>query len=480
MQIPRVVIAGTHSGAGKTSVTAGVLRALRRRGLVVQPFKVGPDFIDPSIHTAAAGPAGSPPRISRNLDTWLLPHATVVELFARAAEGASAAVIEGVMGLYDGVDGRSDAGSTAEVAKLLRAPVVLVVDVAGSVRSAAATASGFVRFDPDVTIAGVIANRAGGERHVRWLREALEPAGIPLLGALPWDDRLHLPQRHLGLVPAAERSYQETVESLSDAVDAHVDLEGLLRVARLAPPLLVPGPLVFPPMPVAQGVAVGVARDEAFSFYYQDGLEILESRGARLVPFSPIHDRHLPAVHGLYLGGGFPEVYAQALAENTRMRAQVKDAAEAGMPVYAECGGMMYLAETLVDAGGAEHSMAGVIPARTRMQSQLSALGYVRVTATADTLLLRTGETVSGHEYHHSTVALTGSAEFGLTSDGGRGMGDGRDGICTPTLLASYTHLHFATHPVMAERFVDACKRFKNGTGDRGPGAGEDDHGKAQ
>lgn len=466
MQIPRVVIAGTHSGAGKTSVTLGVLRALRRRGLAVQPFKVGPDFIDPGIHTAAVGPAGFPPRISRNLDTWLLPHATVVELFARAAEGSSIAVIEGVMGLYDGVDGRSDAGSTAEVAKLLRAPVVLVVDVAGSVRSAAATASGFVRFDPDVTIAGVIADRAGGERHVRWLREALEPAGIPLFGALPWDDRLRLPERHLGLIPAAERSYQDAIEALTDAVESHVDMEGLMRAARLAPPLLVPGPLAFPPMPVAQGVAIGVARDEAFSFYYQDGLEVLESRGARLVPFSPIHDRHLPASQGLYLGGGFPEVYAQGLSENARMRTQVRDAVASGMPVYAECGGMMYLAETLVDAGGHEYPMAGVIPARTRLQPQLSALGYVTVTATTDTLLLRAGESVPGHEFHHSTVSLVGPAEFGWTSDGGRGIGDGRDGICTPTLLASYTHLHFASYPAMAERFVEACKRYKGGTRD--------------
>jgi len=466
MLIPRVVIAGTHSGAGKTTVTLGLLRALRRRGLVVQPFKVGPDFIDPGIHTAAVEPAGLPRRISRNLDTWLLPQATVVELFARAAEGSAIAVIEGVMGLYDGVDGRSDEGSTAEVAKLLRAPVVLVVDVAGSVRSAAATASGFVRFDPDVTIAGVIADRAGGDRHVRWLREALQPAGIPLLGALPWDERLRLPERHLGLIPAAERSYHDAIEAVTDAVQAHVDVDALVRAARLAPPLVVPGPLSFPPMPVAQRVALGVARDEAFSFYYQDGLEILESRGARLVPFSPLHDRDLPAVDGLYLGGGFPEVHAHALSGNAAMRTQVKDAIAAGMPVYAECGGLIYLAESLVEANGQEYPMAGVIRAVARMQPRLAALGYVTVTATSDTLLLHAGESVRGHEYHHSMISLAGAPEFGLTSDGGRGIADGRDGICTPTLLASYTHLHFASYPVMAERFVAACERYNGGTRD--------------
>lgn len=469
MHIPRIVIAGTHSGAGKTSVTLGLLRALRRRGMLVQPFKAGPDFIDPGLHTAAVDTAGPPPRISRNLDTWLLSPPTVVELFARAAEGADAAVIEGVMGLYDGVDGRSDAGSTAEVAKLLRAPIVLVLDAAGSVRSAAATAMGFMRYDPEVTIAGVIADRAGGGRHTRWLQEALQIAGVPLLGALPWDDRLRLPERHLGLVPASERPVDETIEALADAVDAHVDVDALLRAARQAPPLVVPGPVCFPPMPVAQTVAIGLARDEAFSFYYQDGLELLESRGARLVPFSPLHDRNLPAVHGLYLGGGFPEAHARALSGNVRMRSQIMEAAASGMPVYAECGGMMYLTRALVDATGEEHPMVSVIPAITRMQPRLAALGYVTVTATVDTVLLRKGEAVRGHEFHFSTVTPVGPVEFGLTSEGGRGMVDGRDGICTPALLASYTHLHFASHPAMAERFVEACKHHKSGIREQTP-----------
>ncbi len=472
MRIPRVVVAGTHSGAGKTSVMLGLLRALQRRGLAVQPFKAGPDFIDPGLHTAAVAAPGVSGRRSRNLDTWLLPPTTVLELFARAADGADAAVIEGMMGLYDGVDGRHDAGSTAEVAKLLRAPVVLVVDAAGSVRSAAAVALGFVRFDPDITIAGVIANRVGGRQHAQWLQDALQTAGVPLLGVVPWDERMHLPERHLGLVPAVEQPAQGAIDALADAVEGHVDLEALLRAARLAPPLVVPGPLVFPPMAVAQQVAIGVARDEAFSFYYEDALDLLESRGARVVPFSPLHDRDLPAVHGFYLGGGFPEVYAGALAENARLRSRVKEAVASGVPVYAECGGMMYLAQSLADGGGREHPMAGVIPVVARMLPRLAALGYVTLTATTDTVLLRKGETVRGHEFHFSTVTPVGSVEFGLASEGGRGMADGKDGICTPTLLATYAHVHFASHPAMAERFVEACKHHKDTSQESGAGTG--------
>lgn len=464
MHIPRLIIAGTHSGAGKTSIALGLVRALCRRGLTVQPYKIGPDFLDPGLHTHAAD--GSRARVSRNLDTWLLPPATVVELFARAAEGADLAVVEGMMGLYDGVDGRTEAASTAEVSKLLHAPVVLVLDAAGAVRSAAATAMGFARFDPDVIIAGVIADRVGGTRHEGWLRDALQTAGAPLLGVLPWDDRLRLPERHLGLVPPAEHAPGGIMDALADAVEAHVDVDALLRTANYAPPLVVPGPVCFPPMPVVQTVTIGVARDEAFSFYYQDGLDLLESRGARLVPFSPVHDRSLPAVDGLYLGGGFPEVHAAALSENTRMRGAVNDAAASGVPVYAECGGMMYLARQLVDQAGREYDMAGVLPVITSMQQRLAALGYVTLRATADTLLLRRGETVRGHEFHFSTVTMSEPVEFGFASDGGRGIDEGRDGICTPTLLASYTHLHFASHPAMAERFVEACKNYKHGIRD--------------
>lgn len=460
MNIPRFVVAGTHSGSGKSSITLGLLRALRRRGLAVQPFKAGPDFIDPTLHTAAAG------RISRNLDSWLLPRPTILELLARAAEGADVAVIEGMMGLYDGYGGGSDEGSTADVAKIVRAPVVLVMDVSGSARSAAAAAMGFAIFDPEIIIAGVIANRAGGARHVQALREALAQSGIPLLGAVPWDDRLQLPERHLGLVPAEEHPPEEVIEALADAIEAHVDLDAILHVAGLAPPVVVPGPLSFPPMSVPASVSIGVARDEAFTFYYQDALDILESRGARLVSFSPIRDADLPPVYGLYLGGGFPEVYARELSANQSMRRAVVQAVEDGMPVYAECGGMMYLARTIIDTGGQEHAMAGVLPAVTQMHRKLVALNYVALDVQHDTLLLRRGERVRGHEFHFSTVKPFAPVEYAFASAEGRGIEAGRDGFHTPTLLATYTHLHFAGYPAMAERFVQACQHYKDGTRD--------------
>ncbi len=454
MHIPRLVIAGTHSGVGKTSVTLGVLRALRKRGVAVQPFKVGPDFIDPTLHAVAAS------RASRNLDSWLLPRSTVVELFARAAETADVAVVEGVMGLYDGYRGGGDEGSTAEVAKLLAAPVILVIDVSGAARSAGAMVMGFAGFDPQVRLAGVIATRVGGERHLHGLRDALAATGVPLLGGLPWDDRLHLPERHLGLIPAGEHHYEATVEALAEAIEQHIDLQELLRLARQVPPVVVPGPLCFPPIRAPSQVAIGVAQDEAFCFYYQDALELLEWRGAQLVPFSPIHDHDLPAVDGLYLGGGFPEVHAQALSANTSMRGRLREAASSGVPIYAECGGMMYLTERLVDGRGQTHEMVGVLPATVQMQRTLT-LGYVTLEALEDTMLLHRGEAIRGHEFHYSDLTLAGPVRLALASIDGRGIEDGRDGFTTPTLLGSYAHVHFASHPVMADRFIESCRRYK-------------------
>ncbi len=455
MRIPRIVIAGTHSGSGKTSVMLGILRALRRRGLTVQPFKAGPDFIDPSLHTVSAG------RISRNLDAWLLPRPTVLELCARAAEGSDLAMIEGMMGLFDGYDGDSEEGSTAELAKWLGAPVVLTVDAAGAVRSVAATAMGFSAFDPDLTVAGVIATHVGGARHAAWLRDALDAAGVPLLGTLPWDATLALPERHFGLMPAKEQPAEGTIAALAEAAEAHIDLDAILRAARQAPPLVVPGPVVFPVMPIQADVRIGVARDAAFTFYYQDALDLLESRGAKVVPFSPISDATVPEVDGLYLGGGFLEAHTERLSSNRSMRESIRRAIDRGMPVYAECGGLLYLCRDLLDSHGARHDMVGTVAATAQMQPRLVALGYVTLEAEQDTLLLRKAEQVRGHEFHFSTVHLDEPEPLVFQSHEGRGLSDGRDGITRQNLLASYTHLHFAGAPVLAERFVEACRRFK-------------------
>ncbi|MGH2399259.1 MAG: cobyrinate a,c-diamide synthase, partial [bacterium] len=340
-----------------------------------------------------------------------------------------------------------------------------VVDVSGSVRSAAATALGFAAFDPQVTIAGVIANRAGGTRHVEMLRDALQSSGLTLLGAIPWDDRLRIPERHLGLVPAPEAPHDGVIEALSDTVSAHIDLDALIRVARTTAPVVVPGPLAFPPIAAPMAARIGVAQDEAFSFYYQDNLEMLESFGAQLRLFSPIRDRILPDVDGLYLGGGFPEVYARELAENAPMRREIAAALRRGMPVYAECGGLLYLCRRLVsfasaDADEESHEMAGVVAATARMKGRLVAHDYVTLEAASDTLLLRRGESVRGHEFHWSVLEPEGLPDFAYHSSGGRGIEDGRDGIATDSLLATYAHVHFAARPEMAQRLVDACRRF--------------------
>lgn len=455
MHIPRIVIAGTHSGAGKTSATLGILRALKRRGLVLQPFKVGPDFIDPSLHSISAG------RVSRTLDSWLLSQPTVVELCTRAVEGSDLAVIEGGMGLFDGYYGGGEEGTTAEIAKWLAAPVVLVVDAGGAVRSVAATVMGFSAFDPDLTIAGVIANRVGSDRHRAWLHDSLAAAGTRLLGTLPWDARLALPERQLGLVPAQEHDAEGAVAALGDAAEAHIDLDLILRIARQAPPLVVTGPLVFPLMSIPADVRIGVAQDAAFHFYYPDALELLESRGAKVIPFSPIADPSIPDVNGLYLGGGFPEVYAEQLSANRSMQDSVLKAIDRGMPVYAEGGGLTYLCRDIIDQNGTRHEMVGAVAATAQTHARLVALAYATLEADEDTLLLRKGEQARGHECHFSTVAMDEPEPLAFRSLEGRGINGGRDGIARGNLLATFTHLHFAGTPMLAERFVEACRRYR-------------------
>ena len=451
MRIPRIIIAGTHSGCGKTSVAAGVLRALRRRGTLVQPYKVGPDFLDPPHLAKAAG------RSCRSLDGWMLPRATLIEVFARGADGAGLAVIEGAMGLYDGVGRGGDEGSTAEVARWLGAPVVLVVDVSTSSRSAAAAALGFTVFEPQLNVGGVIANRAGGPRHVRALREALDSSGIPLLGALPTNPDYAVAERHLGLLPAAEA----TVDALGDAVAEHVNLDALLRIAGTAPALVIAGSSAFPAMPLAPSVRIGVARDEAFSFHYQDALELLEAQGAQLAFFSPLRDAELPPLDGLYLGGGHPERYAEGLAANGAMRQAIAAAIGDGLPVCAEGGGLSYLTEGIEDDAGRVHTMVGVLPGAARMQRTPDAVSYVTLEALEDSLLLRAGESVRAHEFHHTAVDLRTLVGFVYRSLDGRGLAEGLDGVRLPGGVGSSAHLHLAANPAMAERFIEACRGFR-------------------
>ncbi|HMG40759.1 MAG TPA: cobyrinate a,c-diamide synthase [Acidimicrobiales bacterium] len=440
---PRLVVAGTHSGVGKTTVATGLLGALRRAGHRPAAAKVGPDFIDPGYHALACG------RPPRNLDAWLCGADAVRPLAGRAAAGADVLVVEGVMGLFDGaVDGAPS--STADVARLLDAPVVLVVDAASLSRSVAALVSGYAGFDPTVRFAGIVLNRVGSDTHETLLREALDPLGIPVLGALRRDDRLTWRDRHLGLVPVAEQpgAVAAALDRLAVAVAERVDLEAVLQLARTAPDLHVNGPTVARRVvPEGRRVPVAVAAGAAFTFTYQDTLEALAACGAEPVPFDPRADEHLPdGVAGLLAGGGFPEVHAADLAANTPLLDDVRRRVEGGMPAWAECGGMLWLCRSLDGV-----PMGGVLPADARMTDRLS-LGYRTAEAATTSPVVPAGGTVRGHEFHYSAVEPSGGA-LRLASR----WGSRDDGFATPSLLATYLHVHPGGDPAPIERFTAAC-----------------------
>lgn len=421
----------------------------------VQGFKVGPDYIDPGYHTLAAG------RVARNLDSWMLPHDEVKRIFARAAQDADIAIIEGVMGLFDGVDGRSEAGSTAEVAQLLDAPVVLVIDVGKMARSAGAIALGCARFEPRLHLAGVICNNVASENHAHWVTQAIEGVGLPVLGCIPRMPALKTPERHLGLHTATERVEAATafLRSAADAVCQHVDLGHLWEIARQATALAIPEEPTY--LAPGHRVRIAVARDAAFCFYYEDNFDHLRAAGAELLFFSPLHDGALPeGVQGLYLGGGYPELYAEQLAANRSMMHSLRSAIDAGLPTYAECGGLMVLTQSLIDQEGRAHPMLGVVPGRAAMAGRLT-LGYREVTALRNSLLLRAGESVRGHEFHYSDWLERPEDLPAAYAIQPRKPGALRlEGIVQGNVLASYVHLHFGAMPQMARRFVQACAEY--------------------
>lgn len=464
MQIPRLMIAGTHSGVGKTTIATGVMAALSKRGYNVQPYKVGPDYIDPSYHNIATG------NICRNLDTWMLDEDTVRSLFTRSAAEAEIAVIEGVMGLYDGASGVSDAGSPARVAKILDCPVVLVVDVQSMARSAAAVVMGFQKMDPGVNIAGVILNRIGSDRHLRLVSEAIATnCDIPVIGYVRKNAGLSLPSRHLGLVPTAEGGELfDIIGALADNIAEGVNFEMLAEIAQKAGSMPEETAGETPGFPGAGGadtapVRVAIARDEAFSFYYQDGLEVLESCGVELAPFSPLHDCDLPAnIDGIYIGGGFPEVFARQLAENSTIKEQIKKSGLNKMPVYAECGGLMYLTEAVCDFDGQEYPMTGLIPAKCHMQKKLAGMGYVTVKQLTDTLLGPGGYTYRGHEFHYSRLepAVEGF-KWACKLTRNKTGETVYEGYTHDNILATYVHLHFAADPALARNFAAKCRKYR-------------------
>lgn len=446
--VARVVIAGTSSGAGKTTVACGLIGALRARGLAVQGFKVGPDYIDPSYHALASGRPG------RNLDAFLSGPERIAPLVRHGSRGADVAVIEGVMGLFDGASGRAELASTAHVAKLLHAPVLLVVDASSMARSAAAIVHGYTTFDPDVNVAGVVFNRVGSDHHEQLLREAVAPLGVPVLGALRRDERVVAPERHLGLVPAGEREprTRAALDTLAAAVARHVDVPGIERLARAAPaPPDGPAWTSEPTAAPATGARIAIARGPAFSFHYEENLELLLAAGAELAAFDPLRDEALPPDCGaLVLAGGFPEVFGAELAANAALRADIAEFAAAGRPVLAECGGLLYLCD---DLDG--HAMCGVIAASATMSGRLT-LGYREAEAATATTWIDAGERVRGHEFHYSQVRplVQPAPAWTLTARGTIRP----EGVAAGAVQASYLHVHWAAHPQLARRFaVAAC-----------------------
>ncbi|MEV1243245.1 cobyrinate a,c-diamide synthase [Nonomuraea sp. NPDC049750] len=467
-----MVIAAPASGSGKTTVATGLMAALRARGLAVSPHKVGPDYIDPGYHALAAGRPG------RNLDPWLVGEERVAPLFLHGAAGCEVAVVEGVMGLFDG-KGDGDFASTAHVARLLDAPVVLVVDAARQSRSVAAVVHGFATFDPRVRVGGVVLNRVASDRHEELCRAALDAAGMPVLGAIRRDDAVSTPSRHLGLVPAAEREAEavRAVERLGALVARSCDLDGLMRLATTAPPLTAPAwdPATAPALTdpawdpetaapelagpawgpakesarveerarVGEGVVVAVAGGAAFTFGYAEHVELLRATGADVATFDPLREEKLPdGTAAVVLGGGFPEVYAAELAANEQLRDQV---AAFGGPIAAECAGLLYLCEELDG-----RRMCGRVPGRARMTGRLT-LGYRDAVALKDSPLTRAGERFHGHEFHRTTVEHAGEPLF-------RNRGGGTDGHGDPLVTASYLHLHWAGSPALAHRLVSSSR----------------------
>ncbi|OGL06830.1 MAG: hypothetical protein A3I03_06205 [Candidatus Rokubacteria bacterium RIFCSPLOWO2_02_FULL_68_19] len=447
-----LVIAGVSSGVGKTTVTLGLLEVFRRRGLAVQAFKVGPDFIDPGWHALVTG------RPSHTLDGWMCSRESVVATVARQARGADLALIEGVMGCFDGLEAKSEEGSTAQVAKWLGAPVVLVVDAGAMARSAGAVVLGFERFDPDLNLAAVIFNRVGGSVHAEWLRQAVEGGcrAVPL-GFIPAREALALPERHLGLVTAAEGGLgRDFLDELAQVVEDSVDLDRLLALAGTSLPHVPRGDSETPgAAPVAR---IGVARDVAFQFYYPANFDLLRAAGAELVFWSPLRDTALPPVDGLYLGGGYPEVYAKGLAANEPMLRAVGEFARSGRPIYAECGGLMYLAEAIEDEAGARHPMVGLLPSTVRMSPKRLALDYVEVEIARPTPLGPPGLIARGHEFHASLIdVVPASVPRAYRVRTRRGPAP-EEGYLVGNSLLSYFHLHFGSNPEVASHLVASCR----------------------
>jgi cobyrinic acid a,c-diamide synthase len=450
---PNVLLAAPQGHSGKTLVSIALCAALKHRGLTVQPFKKGPDYIDPSWLTAAAG------RPCRNLDPVLMPEETMLLSFQRSCQGADVAIIEGAMGLYDGFDS-GERGSTAQVARLLHSPVIMVVNTARMTQSVAALVSGYMHFQPDTDIAGVILNNVSGSRHERKLVAAIKQhCGIPVLGSVPREDSLFITERHLGLVPYREAGEKAVISRIHHQLSGRLDLDGILDVARRAKsPRATASPVT---RGKASVVRVGVMLDKVFNFYYPENLETLGQAGAELVFIDSLHDNELPDIDGLYIGGGFPEMFLQELEANSQLRDSIAKSIEDNLPVYAECAGLMYLCRGITWRHQ-RSEMVGVIPAEVEIRPRPQGHGYVRVEVAGKNPLFPIGLKFWGHEFHHSALVVPGEFEFAYRLLRGKGIKNAMDGIVYKNVLAVYTHIHALGVPEWAEAFVARACQHKH------------------
>ena len=438
MQTPRIIFSATSSGCGKTTIVAGILAALKNRGIKSQPYKIGPDYIDPGYHRVASGNA------VHNLDSWLVPPEKLKQIFFETSRNADVSIIEGVMGLYDG--GSNGISSTAEISKLLDVPVILILDVKSQGISAAATAFGFKNFDPNVKFAGVILNRVGSDSHRKMIEDELKKIGIESFGALKRDESLKIPERHLGLVTASESDeIFESIEKIRIAVENQIDIDKILES------------IGFEKKP-----RIAVARDEVFSFYYPESLSVLEKFGAELVFFSPLRDEKIPECDGLIIGGGFPEMFAEQLEKNSTMRESILQASKNFLPIIAECGGFMYLSKSITDFDGRSFEMAGVFETSVEMEKKLQTVGYISATLQIDSIIGLTGDKFHAHEFHFSKEIESNKNplfECERVRNGQKYFA----GRVEKNTIGSYLHFHFAGSESIAKNFVAACKKFSRG-----------------
>ena len=478
--IPRILISADRSSSGKTTISIGLMAALVSRGYRVQPFKVALDYIDSSYHTEITG------RFCRNLDGYLMNKDEILDIYTHACEAeghTDIAIIEGVRGLYEGFESLSDLGSTAQIAKLLSCPVILVINAQGITRSSAALVNGYKNFDPDVNIAGVILNNIGSRRHAEKAKEAIEYyTGVSVIGIIPRDPAMQISMRHLGLMPAIEGRrrlgdgvFEARLMGIEEIINKGIDIDCILKIASSAKPLKISENTIFSSTFNEKECKpkIGIAMDEAFNFYYRDNIDLLNLGGAEIVYFSPVKDPVLPEVDGLYIGGGYPELFAAELEANESMRQDIKKASSESMPIYAECGGLMYLTKkistgipgigTYHDASIPEstYSMVGALPGHTIM-GQTRVVSYNIGTLERDCLIGKKGNSFRGHEFHHSEIMeIPESAKFAITLSRGTGIKNDRDGLISRNTLGSYAHLHGVAYRELVGSIIEAARKFK-------------------